>query len=92
MDSIRYKKNVKTIENASKSIKNLRGVKYDLVDNTKKNELGLISEEVAKILPEIVSLDASGRPNEIDYKRITVVLIESIKDILIRIERLEKGI
>jgi hypothetical protein len=92
MDSIRYKKNVKTIENASKSIKNLRGVKYDLVDNTKKNELGLISEEVAKILPEIVSLDASGRPNEIDYKRITVVLIESIKDILIRIERLEKGV
>ena len=92
MDSIRYKKNVKTIENASKNVKNLSGVKYDLVDNSKKNELGLISEEVAKILPEIVSLDSSGRANEIDYKRITAVLIESIKDILIRIERLEKSV
>jgi hypothetical protein len=92
MDSIRYKKNVRTLENASRIVKNLRGVKYDLVDNSKKNELGLIAEEVAKILPEVVSLDSSGRPNEIDYKRITTVLIESIKDILIRIERLEKKV
>jgi hypothetical protein len=88
--SIRYKKNVVTLSNATNIVKSLRGVRYDLVDNSKKNEIGVIAEEAARMLPEVVALDNNGRPNSVDYSRISAILIESIKDILIRLEKLEK--
>ena len=68
----------------------MRGVQYDLINNSKKNELGVIAEEVFKVLPQIVALDAEGKPNSVDYSRIGPILIEAVKDILIRLERLEK--
>ena len=88
--SIRYKKNIVTLTNASNIVKNIRGVQYDLVDNSKKNEIGVIAEEVARVLPQIVAFDSFGKPNAVDYSRISAILIESIKDILVRLERLEK--
>lgn len=90
LSSIRYKKNVVTLTNATNIVKNMRGVQYDLVDNSKKNEIGLIAEEVVRVLPQVVALDHAGKPNSVDYTRISAILIESIKDILIRLERLEK--
>ena len=90
LSSIRYKKNVVTLTNATNIVKNMRGVQYDLVDNSKKNEIGLIAEEVIRVLPQVVALDHGGKPNSVDYTRISAILIESIKDILIRLERLEK--
>lgn len=87
----RLKKNIKPIINALSLVAQLQGVYYSLCDD-KNNEIsvGLIAQEVQKIIPEIV---AHGEPNEDDkkygitddklglkYDKITAVLIEAIKE------------
>lgn len=45
-----------------------------------KHDLGFIAEEVAKILPDAVALDAEGKVTGIDYSRITVLAVKAIKE------------
>lgn len=44
------------------------------------HDLGFIAEDVAKILPDAVGRDASGKVVGIDYSRITVLAVKAIKD------------
>jgi hypothetical protein len=41
--------------------------------------IGLIAEDVAEVFPEAVFLDAEGRPQAIDYRRLTVSVIEEVE-------------
>jgi hypothetical protein len=64
----------------------LRGVRYER--NNKLN-IGVIAQEVQAILPEVVNTD-----NEylaVAYGNIIAVLIEAIKELSVKIEKLEKG-
>jgi hypothetical protein len=51
--------------------------------------LGLIAEEVYSVVPEVVHLDADGKPAGIDYGALTAVLIGHIQDLTARLEALE---
>jgi hypothetical protein len=42
-------------------------------------QIGLIAEGVVEVYPEAVFLDAEGRPQAIDYGRLTVSLIEEVE-------------
>jgi hypothetical protein len=76
--SIAFKENVQPLTNALDVVMQLMGVTYDRKDN-RKHEAGLIAEEVFKFAPELVSLDANGKPYGIQYTKLGAYLVESIK-------------
>jgi len=58
---------------------------------------GLIAEEVAQVLPQLVTLDEDDQPEAVQYERVTVYLVGIVKkqqkqidDLVRRIEKLEK--
>ena len=88
--SRKLKKNINQIQDPLSIVKNLRGVTFDWRD-TNKREIGLIAEEVAKVLPEVVSYEKK-RPAALDYPKITALLIECVKEQQERIDSLEKKV
>jgi hypothetical protein len=87
--SIVFKENINPIENALESVLMLMGVTYDRKDN-KEHEAGLIAEDVYKIIPDLVSLDADGKPHGIKYTKLTAYLLEAIKSLNKEINDLKK--
>lgn len=79
--SLRYKENIRPLNNALNAINQMRGVIYDRKDEGSKDEIGLIAEELYEIVPELVKLDSEGRPDSIHYTRIISYLIEAIKEL-----------
>ena len=66
----------------------MNGVYYDWVDGHNQSSVGLIAQEVEKVLPQVISTNDDGLKT-ISYGNIVAVLIEAIKEQQIRIERLE---
>jgi Chaperone of endosialidase len=78
--SRRFKSNVATIENALDKVEQMRGVTFDWTSNG-KHDVGLIAEEVGRVIPEIVSYEANGvDAQSLDYSRLVAVLIEATKE------------
>ena len=84
-----FKENISPLDNALDSVMKLTGVSYDRLDN-KEHEVGLIAEDVAKILPDLVSKDGSGNPYGIKYTKITAYLIEAVKSLAKEIDSLKR--
>ena len=83
----RLKNNIETIENGLDKIEQLRGVTYI---RDEKESIGVIAQEVEKILPEIVlTADDEMGTKSVDYSRLTAVLIEAVKDLSARVKELE---
>jgi hypothetical protein len=78
--SRRWKKNVRTLQNALQKVERLRGVSYDdLADG--KHEVGLIAEEVGEVVPEVVAYEENGKDAQgLDYSRLTALLVEAVKE------------
>jgi len=77
--SIRWKKNIKPIEDALDKIMRLRGVSFDWKENG-KHDIGLIAEEVGEVIPEVVNYENNGKDAaSLSYARLVAVLIEAIK-------------
>jgi hypothetical protein len=87
--SIRYKENINPIDNALEKVLQLQGVTYDRKDGTAKNEPGMIAEEVAKVIPNLVSHNDDGIVDGIHYSKTVAYLVECIKELNAKIERLE---
>ncbi len=85
----RVKDNVKTIDNALEKVRKLRGVSYTRNDIEDKSfKVGVIAQEVLKVLPEVVSQDENDKYS-VSYGNITGVLIEAIKEQQKQIEYLK---
>ena len=83
----RLKDNIKTIENGLDKVEQLRGVTYT---RDERENIGVIAQEVEKILPEIVlTADDEMGTKSVDYSRLTAVLIEAVKDLSARVKELE---
>jgi hypothetical protein len=82
------KTNVRPIENPIEITKQLDGVRFDWI-NTNKPSLGLIAQEVEKVLPELVETNSDGIKS-VSYSNMVGLLIEAIKEQQIRIEELER--
>jgi hypothetical protein len=89
--SIALKENINPITNGLNSVLNLQAYTYDRKDGSKKDEAGLIAEEVAEVLPNIVTYDADGKPSGINYTKLSAYLIEAVKSLKQEINDL-KGI
>jgi hypothetical protein len=78
VSSIVHKTNVKTYENALETVKKLRGVSFNWKESGKPS-VGLIAEEVDKVIPEVVAhndKDATG----VNYDSLVGVLVEAVKE------------
>lgn len=83
----RLKENVETIENALEKVKQLRGVEFDH-KKTGDHCLGVIAQEVEKIVPDVVYEDVHG-VKSVAYMNMVALLIEAVKDQQKQIEELK---
>lgn len=96
---VRLKKDIKPLGNCLNKILNLSGVSFTWDKNVtsyagrgKQTDIGLIAQEVEKIIPEVVQ--ETSIPNidfpikNVDYSRIVPLLIEAIKEQQTQIESL----
>ena len=99
----RLKDNIITIGGALDKIKSLRGVSYTWNSGKRKNtnDIGLIAQEVEKILPEVITekkmplmegVDPNINYKTVNYEKIIPVLIEAIKEQQEQINKLKKQI
>ena len=78
--SKRWKDNIAPIGNALSIVQQLRGVTFDWKDSG-KHDLGLIAEDVGKVLPEIVTYEANGQDARgVDYSRLVAVLVQATNE------------
>ena len=83
----RLKDNIETLTDGLDKVEQLRGVTYT---RNEKENIGVIAQEVEKILPEIVlTADDEMGTKSVDYSRLTAVLIEAVKDLSARVKELE---
>jgi len=76
-------------ERRQRKVEQLQGVSYERRADG-KHEIGVIAEDVARILPEIVAQNPDTRQIEgVDYSRLTALLIEAIKSQQVEIQQLQ---
>jgi trimeric autotransporter adhesin len=76
--SRRYKDEIRAMEKDSEAIHSLRPVRFRYkkeVDPTRSLSFGLIAEDVAKVSPELVTLDRDGKPQTVRYEAINAMLL-----------------
>ena len=91
----RLKDNLIKIGNPLDKISQLNGYEFDWIakEGIHENEghdVGVIAQEVEKVLPEVVQTRESGY-KAVKYEKIVPLLIESIKELKQRVEELENG-
>ena len=62
--------------------------RYDWINNNKPS-IGVIAQDIEKVLPEVVETNSNGLKS-VSYGNIVGVLIEAIKEQQVRIEELER--
>tara|TARA_Y100001938_G_scaffold118620_1_gene163996 strand:- start:332 stop:772 length:441 start_codon:yes stop_codon:yes gene_type:complete len=93
----RLKDNIQVIKGSLDKIGDIRGVEFDWNDKSpawareRGHDVGVVAQEVQKILPEIVVERKNGYLG-VDYKRIVPLLIESIKELKEEVEILKKKV
>ncbi len=82
--SIKYKENVQSLSYGLDDILKLKPVSFDYKNSYIKNagrQIGFIAEEVAPVIPEVVSRDSSGEIQGLDYPKFTAVLAKAIQEL-----------
>ena len=91
----RYKDNLKNISEPNEKLKRINGYEFDwnekheVYKNT--HDIGVIAQEIEEVIPEIVATREDGY-KAVRYEKIIPLLIESNKDLVNRVEGLEKTI
>ncbi len=81
----RFKTHIETIDNALDLVRKLRGVSF-IKDECER--IGVIAQEVGEHIPEVVHEDHKGFLS-VDYGALVAPLIEAVKELADRVERLE---
>ena len=94
---IRLKDNIQVIQGSLDKIDGIRGVEFDWNEKSpgwareRGHDVGVIAQEVQKVLPEVVVERKSGYLG-VDYKRLIPLLVESIKELKQEVENLKKKV
>jgi hypothetical protein len=90
---IRFKENIKAIENPIQKIRQISGNTYDWKAENKiehgyeGNDVGVIAQEIEAVLPQLVQTRESGY-KAVKYDKLVALLIEGIKEQQIQIDNL----
>ena len=82
---ISLKDNIRPIESAVFKVQQIRGVTFDWnkksnkLQQEKGHDVGLIAQEVEKVLPEVVEIREDGI-KAIQYEKVVPLLVEAIKE------------
>ena len=92
----RLKENVLTIPNSLDILKQINGYHFDWipmegVHDNEGHDIGVIAQEVEKVLPEIVTTRENGY-KAVKYEKLVALLIQTNKELLERVEALEAKI
>ena len=88
----RLKTDIETINDALNKVCQMRGVTFKRTDDDGRTSVGVIAQEIEKVLPEVVREDNSeDKIKSVAYGNMVGVLIEAIKELKSEIEELKKG-
>ena len=85
---VSLKENINTISDPLSKVTKLRGVSFVRKD-TKQKGIGVIAQEIEKILPEVVENTTIGEYKSVAYGNIVGVLIEAIKELKTEVDDLK---
>ena len=94
---VRLKDNLQVIKGSLDKIGKINGYEFDWNDKSpgwareRGHDVGVIAQEVQKVLPEVVVERKSGYLG-VDYKRLIPLLVESIKELKQEVENLKKKV
>ena len=94
----RLKENVKVIPDALDKLKEINGVTFDWkegftdVHKFEGSDIGVLAQEVEYSFPEIVKMNPRTGYRGVQYEKLTPLLIEAIKDLSKKVDKLEKEI
>jgi len=77
---IRIKENIVTIDSPLEKINAMRGVYYTRIDTPGPRHIGVIAQEVEKVLPEVVLTSGPNENKSVAYANMVALLIEGIKE------------
>ena len=80
--------NVVAVSDPIQVVNQIEGVEFNWKDNGKKSA-GFIAQEIEKILPHLVDTGVNGKT--VNYQGIIAYLVEAVKDLNARLEKIEKG-
>jgi len=92
----RLKTNIEVIDNALEKISQINGVKFDWNETAREmypdrteRDVGIIAQEIEKVLPEVVTHRDNGYM-AVRYEKIIALLIEGVKELKQEIEELKR--
>lgn len=88
LSDARLKDNIETIVSGLNTVNQMRGVGYNWKANGNKT-YGVIAQEIEALVPEIVS--ENNNIKSVNYNAIIGFLIEAVKELSAKVEKLEQG-
>ncbi len=91
---IRLKDNIKSIDKALDKVNKIQGVEFDWIEKEEVHgnsghDIGVIAQEIEKILPDVVTTRDNGY-KAVKYEKIVPLLIEAIKDLSRQVDGLKR--
>ena len=65
--------------------------KESFSDGDRPLQFGLVAEEVAEVMPELVVHDGEGRPEAVKYRLLSVLLLNEVQKLRREVEALKAG-
>jgi hypothetical protein len=88
LSALRYKENIVPISNILDKVCQIQPISYNKKGKVEK-EYGVIAEEVNELFPELISRNADGDIDSVNYSRLTVLLIQAVKELKAEVEKLK---
>lgn len=91
---VRLKHNIKSIDKALDKVNKIQGIEFDWkelerIHGNKGHDVGVIAQEVEKVIPEVVTTRDNGY-KAVKYEKIVPLLIEAIKDLSKQVDGLKR--
>ena len=91
---IRLKDNIKSIDKALDKVDSIQGIEFDWIEKEEVHgnsghDVGVIAQEIEKILPDVVTTRDNGY-KAVKYEKIVPLLIEAIKDLSKQVDGLKR--
>ena len=94
---ISLKDNLRPIENALFKVNQIAGYEFDWnekshqIQQEKGHDVGLVAQEVEKVLPEVIQIREDGI-KAIAYEKVVPLLVESVKELSQKVDKQSKEI